>query len=135
MTLNPSKVIQSPADENERKQSTDWVRGKVLQGHPHPEEPRFRFIVPEEGFFSCVVEKEFPAIPSHLKWRRSPQKGERNSWVVPLFPESPRCSVHARETSFPCTASTFKPRFILHSRRRKMTSIKTMPGPQIHDLY
>ena len=30
--------------------------------------------VPEEGFFSCVVEKEFPAIPSHLKWRRSPQE-------------------------------------------------------------
>ena len=61
------------------------------ESRPHPEEPRFRFIVPEEGFISCVVEKEFPAIPSHLKWRHSPQKGERNSRVVPPFPESPRC--------------------------------------------
>ena len=89
-------------------------REEARESHPHPEEPRFRFIVPEEGFISCVVEKEFPAIPSHLKWRRSPQKGERNSWVVPLFPESPRCSVHNRETSFPSTASTFKPRIDSH---------------------
>ena len=28
---------------------------------------------------------------------------------MPPFPESPRSSVHNRETSFPCTASTFKP--------------------------
>ena len=47
---------------------------KARESHQHPEEPRFRFIVPEEGFISCVVEKEFPAIPSHLKWRRSPQE-------------------------------------------------------------
>ena len=49
-------------------------REEARESHPHPEEPRFRFIVPEEGFFSCVVEKEFPAIPSHLKWRPSPQE-------------------------------------------------------------
>ena len=42
------------------------------------------------------------------------RKGERNSWIVPLFPESPRCSVHNRETSFPSTASTFKPRIDSH---------------------
>ena len=28
----------------------------------------------EEGFFPCVVGKEFPAFPSHLKRRRSPQE-------------------------------------------------------------
>ena len=38
-----------------------------------------------------MVGKEFPAFPSHLKKRRSPQKDERNSRVVPPFPESPRC--------------------------------------------
>ena len=28
----------------------------------------------EEGFFPCVVGKEFPSFPSHLKRRRSPQE-------------------------------------------------------------
>ena len=28
----------------------------------------------EEGYFPCVVGKEFPAFPSHLKRRRSPQE-------------------------------------------------------------
>ena len=37
-------------------------------------------------------------------------KGERNSRVVLPFPEHPDVSVHSRETCFPCTASTFKPR-------------------------
>lgn len=32
MTLNPSKVIQSLADEYEVKQPADWVRGNVFQG-------------------------------------------------------------------------------------------------------
>ena len=58
------------------------------------------------GIFPCVVGKEFPAFPSHLKRRRSPperqerrisrggalhRKGKRNSRVVPPFPESTRC--------------------------------------------
>ena len=33
---------------------------------------------------------------------------------MPPFPESPRCSVHSRETCIPCTASTFKPRIDSH---------------------
>ena len=37
-------------------------------------------------------------------------KGERESRVVPPFPDSPRCQVHSRDNCFPCTASTFKPR-------------------------
>ena len=41
-------------------------------------------------------------------------KGERNSRVVPPFPESPSVSVHSRETCFPCTVSTFKPRIDSH---------------------
>ena len=51
--------------------------------------------------------------------RRSPRisrggglhgKGERNSRVVPPFPESPRCLSPFQGYCFPCTASTFKPR-------------------------
>ena len=37
---------------------------------PHPEEPRFCLLPREEGSFPCVVGKEFPAFPSHLKRRR-----------------------------------------------------------------
>ena len=33
---------------------------------------------------------------------------------MPPFPESPRFSVHSRETCIPCTASTFKPRTDSH---------------------
>ena len=57
-----------------------------------------------------MVVKEFPAFPSHLKRRRSRRKGERNSRVVPAFPESPDVSVDSRETCFPRDASTFMPR-------------------------
>ena len=35
---------------------------------------RFCLLAKEEGFFPCVVGKEFPAFPSHLKKRRSPQE-------------------------------------------------------------
>ena len=42
------------------------------------------------------------------------RKSERNSRVVKPFPETPDISVHSRETCFPCTASTFKPRIDSH---------------------
>ena len=38
------------------------------------------------------------------------RKGERNSRVLPRSQSSPDVSLHSRETCFPCTASTFKPR-------------------------
>ena len=40
----------------------------------HPEEPRVRLVAREEGSFPCVVGNEYPAFPSHLKMRRSPQE-------------------------------------------------------------
>ena len=58
---------------------------------PHPEEPRVRLLAREEGSFPCVIGKEFAAFLSHIKRRRSSQKGERNSRVLPPFAESPRC--------------------------------------------
>ena len=42
------------------------------------------------------------------------RKGERNSRVVPPFPESPRCLTQFQGNLFPCTASTFKPRIDSH---------------------
>ena len=41
---------------------------------PHPENPRFRLLAREERSFPCVVRKEFPAFPSHLKRRHSPRE-------------------------------------------------------------
>ena len=66
-------------------------REEARESRQHPEEIRFCLLAQVEGSCPCVVGKEFPAFPSHLKRRRSPQKGERNSRVVPPFPESPRC--------------------------------------------
>ena len=50
------------------------TREEARDSRPHPEEPRFRLLAREEGSFPCVVGKEFPAFPSHLKRRRSPQE-------------------------------------------------------------
>ena len=41
---------------------------------PLPEEPRFCLLARNEGSFPCVVGKEFPVFPSHLKRRHSPQE-------------------------------------------------------------
>ena len=46
-------MIESVAERNEARK--------------HPEETRFRLLAREEGYFPCVVGKEFPAFPSHLK--------------------------------------------------------------------
>ena len=67
------------------------TREEAPESGPHPEEPRFRLIAGEEGSFPCVIGKEFPAFPSHLKRRHSHRKGERNSRVVGPFPVSRKC--------------------------------------------
>ena len=50
------------------------TREEARESRPHPEEPRFHLLAREEGSFPCVVGKEFPAFPSHLKRRRSRQE-------------------------------------------------------------
>ena len=50
------------------------TREEARESRPHPEEPHFRLLAREEGSFPCMVGKEFPAFPSHLKRRRSPQE-------------------------------------------------------------
>ena len=50
------------------------TRLETRESHPHPEEYRFRPHAREDGSFPCVVGKEFPAFPSHLKSRHSPQE-------------------------------------------------------------
>ena len=50
------------------------TREEAREFCPHPELPRFRLLAREEGSFPCVFGKVFPAFPSHLKRRRSPQE-------------------------------------------------------------
>ena len=50
------------------------TREEARESRPHPEEPRFRLLAREEGSFPCVVRKDFPAFPSYVKRRRSPQE-------------------------------------------------------------
>ena len=66
------------------------TREKARESRPHPEEPRFRLLAREEGSFPCVVGKEFPAFPSHLKRRRSPQERReelQGRATIPRVPE------------------------------------------------
>ena len=53
---------------------------------PHPEEPRFRLLTPEEGPFPFVVGKEFLAFPSHLKSRCSHQERREELQVRATIP-------------------------------------------------
>ena len=50
------------------------TREEAGESRPHPEEPPFRFLAREVVSFPCVVGKEIPAFPSHLKRRCSPQE-------------------------------------------------------------
>ena len=50
------------------------TREEAQKSRTHPEEPLVRLLAREEGSFPCVVGKEFPALPSQLKRRRSPQE-------------------------------------------------------------
>ena len=47
---------------------------EARESRPHPEETCFRLLAREEGSFPCVVGKEFPAFPTHLKRGGSPQE-------------------------------------------------------------
>ena len=67
------------------------TREEARESRPHPEEPCFRLLAREEGSFPCLVGKEFPAFPSHLKRRRSPQERREELQDRATFPESPRC--------------------------------------------
>ena len=66
------------------------TREEARESRPHPEEPRFHLLAREEGSFPCVVGKEFPAFPSHLKRRRSPQERReelQGRSTIPRFPQ------------------------------------------------
>ena len=67
------------------------TREEARESRAQSEEPRFCLLAREEGSFPCVVGKEFPAFPSHLKGRRSPQERREELQGRATFPEFPRC--------------------------------------------
>ena len=71
---NFQRVLHNLAATQEIPRNTDSTLEEARESRPHPKEPRFSLLSREEGSFPCVVGKEFPAFPSHLKRRRSPQE-------------------------------------------------------------
>ena len=68
------------------------TREEARESRPHPEESRFRLLAREEGSFPCVVGKEMPAFPSHLKRRRSPQERREELQGRSPIPRVPQIS-------------------------------------------
>ena len=68
------------------------TREEARESRPYPEEPRLRLLAREEGSFPCVVGKEFPAFPSHLKRRRSPQERQQELQGRATIPRVPQMS-------------------------------------------
>ena len=68
------------------------TREEARESRPHPEEPSFRLLAREEGYFPCVVGKEFPAFPWHLKRRISPQQRREELQGRATIPRVPQMS-------------------------------------------
>ena len=68
------------------------TRVEAQESRPHAEEHRFRLLAREEGSFPCVVGKEFPAFPSHLKRRHSPQERREELQGRATIPKVPQMS-------------------------------------------
>ena len=68
------------------------TRLETRESHPHPEEYRFRPHAREDGSFPCVVGKEFPTFPLHLKRSRSPQERREELQGRATIPRVPQMS-------------------------------------------
>ena len=90
------------------------TREEARESRPHPEEPRFPLLDREEGTFPFVVGKEFRASVESQAEALSTGKARGTPGSCQHSQSPPDVSVHFRETCFPCTASTFKPRIDSH---------------------
>ena len=66
------------------------TREEAGESSPHPKEPRFR-LIPRRDHFPAWSGKNSRRSRRILRGGALHRKGERNSRVVPPFPESPRC--------------------------------------------
>ena len=68
------------------------TREEARESRPHSEESRFHLLSREEGSFPCVLGKEFPAFPSHLKSRCSQQERREELQGRATIPSVPQMS-------------------------------------------
>ena len=68
------------------------TREEARESRPHPVEPRFCLLARDGVSFPCVVRKEFPAFPSHLKRRRSPPERREELQDRATIPRVPQMS-------------------------------------------
>ena len=89
---NFQRVLQTLPATQEYPGIPVSTREEAPESLPHPEEPRFRLLAREEGSSPCVVGKKFPAFPSHLKRRRSPQERREKLQGRATIPRVPQMS-------------------------------------------
>ena len=90
------------------------TREEARESRPHPEEP-VSASSSKGGVFSLRGRERFPGIPdASQEVALSRGKARGSPWSCHHSQSPPDFSVHSRETCFPCTASTFKPRIETH---------------------
>ena len=67
------------------------TREEARESRPHPKEPRFRLLARRRDPFPACSGKNSRRFRRNSRGGALHRKGERNSRVVPPFPESPRC--------------------------------------------
>ena len=77
------------------------TREEARESYPHPEEPHFRLLAEEVGFFPCEIRREFPAFPSHLKRRCSPMERREELQSRPTISRVPQKSQSFPGKPFP----------------------------------
>ena len=68
------------------------TREEAREFRSHKEELRFRHLARVEGSFPCMLRKDFPEFPSHLKRRRSPQERREELQGRATIPRVPQMS-------------------------------------------
>ena len=89
---NFQRVLHTLAATQEVPEIPVSTREEARESRPHPEEPHFCLLAREEGSFPCVVGKEFPVFPSHLKGKRSPQERREELQGRATIPRVPQMS-------------------------------------------
>ncbi|KAI4551129.1 hypothetical protein MJG53_000307 [Ovis ammon polii x Ovis aries] len=90
-SLRAPSVLHTLSATQEVPDTPVSTREEARGSRTHPGEPRFRLRARDEGSFPCIVGKEFPAFPSHLKRRRSPQERREELQGRATIPRAPRC--------------------------------------------
>ena len=89
---NFQRVLHTLAATQEVPEISVSTREEARESRPNPEEPHFCLLAREEGSFPCVVGKEFPVFPSHLKGKRSPQERREELQGRATIPRVPQMS-------------------------------------------